>query len=352
MAIFLAFFLIHGIIPGPSMLTKQLDITYTMVWSIALANILGAGICFAFANQLAKIVLIRIGILAPIVLSLVFIGVFQKSKDWGDLYTLLVFAVIGWSLKRLGWSRPPVLLGVVLGALVERYMFISAQAYGANFLLRPVVIFVLAITVIGVLWPFIRDYRRKGQKAKSRIGFNPAGVNVDSTFTIIMALFFSYTIYSSWEWELSARIVPQFCGWMGLIFSTLQLSKNILIIPLKTLDADGQAVSQEPSKIMDIKTSFGDLTSREIVLRSAGYFGWLLFFLGIARTIGLLPSVFVFLVCFMRIHGQETWKMTLLISSLMWGFAFVLFHHILSVPWPAALIGDLFPELRSFIALY
>ncbi len=356
MAIFLAFFLIHGIIPGPSMLTTQLDITYTMVWSVALANILGAGICFAFANQLAKIVLIRIGILAPMILSLVFIGVFQKSKDWGDLYTLLVFAVIGWTLKRLGWPRPPVLLGVVLGGLVERYMFISAQAYGLSFLQRPVVIIVLAITVLGMFWPIIQDIRKKKQTVKPNIGLNPAGISVDSTFTLFMILFFSFAIYSSWEWEFSAKVVPQFCGWMGLLFTTLQLSKNMLVIPPKILGTDGQMNGQpaapQPNKIMDIKSTFGNLTSREILLRSAIYFGWLLFFLATARTIGLLPSVFVFLVCFMRFHGKESWAMTFLISSLMWGFAFILFHYILSIPWPAALIGELFPELREIIALY
>ena len=47
MAILLGAFLIHGLVPGPDMLTKHLDITYSMVWSIAIANILGSGLCFA-----------------------------------------------------------------------------------------------------------------------------------------------------------------------------------------------------------------------------------------------------------------------------------------------------------------
>ena len=59
MAILLGAFLIHGLIPGPEMLTRHLDVTYSMVWSVALANILGAGICFAFSNQFAKIATLR-----------------------------------------------------------------------------------------------------------------------------------------------------------------------------------------------------------------------------------------------------------------------------------------------------
>ena len=55
MAILLGAFLIHGLVPGPDMLTKNLSITYSMVWSVALANILGAGICYAFSPQFAKL---------------------------------------------------------------------------------------------------------------------------------------------------------------------------------------------------------------------------------------------------------------------------------------------------------
>ncbi|MDH5750660.1 MAG: tripartite tricarboxylate transporter permease, partial [Rhodospirillales bacterium] len=125
MAILLGAFMMHGLIPGPEMLTSHLDVTYSIVWSVALANILGAGICLAFSNQFAKVALIRMGIILPLVLSIVFIGAFQGSRQWGDLYILLGFGVFGWIMKRMGWPRPPLILGFVLGKVVERYFFIS-----------------------------------------------------------------------------------------------------------------------------------------------------------------------------------------------------------------------------------
>jgi len=134
MALILGAFLIHGLSPGPEMLTKNLDITYSLVWSIAIANILGAGICFIFAGYLAKIARVRIGILAPMVLAITFIGAFQGLKSWGDLIALLVFGLIGWTMKRMRWPRPPLILGFVLGALVEQYMFISVNRYGWEWL--------------------------------------------------------------------------------------------------------------------------------------------------------------------------------------------------------------------------
>ena len=92
MAILLGAFLIHGLVPGPEMLTKHLDITYSMVWSIAIANILGSGLCFAFSGQLAKVAKLRYTLFMPGVLSLVYIGAFESSRNWGDLFSLLFSA--------------------------------------------------------------------------------------------------------------------------------------------------------------------------------------------------------------------------------------------------------------------
>ena len=129
MAILLGAFLIHGLVPGPDMLTKNLDITYSMVWSIALANILGAGLCFAFSGQLAKLATLRYTLIMPCVLSLIYIGAFEGTRQWGDLYSLLFFGLLGWAMKQFRWPRPPLVLGFILGSIIERYMFISIERY-------------------------------------------------------------------------------------------------------------------------------------------------------------------------------------------------------------------------------
>ncbi|MGY9107937.1 MAG: tripartite tricarboxylate transporter permease, partial [Alphaproteobacteria bacterium] len=148
MALILGALLVHGVVPGPDMLSTHLDLTYTMVWSVALANILGAGILFLFARQIAKIAYVRIGILAPTVLALVFVGAFQGSQQWGDLYTLLAFGLIGFGMKRLHWPRPPLILGFILGGLIERYTFISVERYGAAWLWeRPIVVGLILLTL-------------------------------------------------------------------------------------------------------------------------------------------------------------------------------------------------------------
>ncbi len=131
MAILLGAFMIHGLVPGPDMLGKNLHVTYSMVWSVALANIVGAGMCYLFSEQFARLATLRYTLIMPSVLGIIYIGAFQGSRNWGDLWTLLIFA------SRLDdetaqVARPPLVLGLVLGDIIERYLFISIQRYGVD----------------------------------------------------------------------------------------------------------------------------------------------------------------------------------------------------------------------------
>src|SRR3982074_2671554 len=162
MAILLGAFLIHGLVPGPDMLTKNLSITYAMVWSVALANILGAGACYAFSPQFARLATLRYTLILPAVLSIVYIGAFEASRSWGDLFALLIFGVFGWLMKQFKWPRPPLVLGLVLGDSIERYMFISIERYGFSWLARPVVVLLFALAIVGLVRPLLQDIRSQG----------------------------------------------------------------------------------------------------------------------------------------------------------------------------------------------
>ena len=99
----------------------------------------------------------------------------------------------------------------------------------------------------------------------------------------------------------------------------------------------------------DNQADYGDLSVRDIFGRAAIYFGWLLLFLGAAFVVGLLPSMFLFLVGYMHFEGKESWKTTLSIAIPMWIASYILFHIVLVVPWPQSLIGILAPSLKASI---
>src|SRR5262249_57717936 len=113
---------------------------YRIVWSLTLAHVIGAVICLGCSRYLAQVSRIRPEILLPVIIALVFVAAFEGEHDWGDLYALLFFGGVGWIMRRLGWPRPPLVLGLVVGALFVRYLFISTQLYGSPSLLRPLLL--------------------------------------------------------------------------------------------------------------------------------------------------------------------------------------------------------------------
>src|SRR5437762_3324821 len=216
MAILLGAFLIHGLVPGPDMLTKNLDITYAMVWSVALANILGAGMCYAFSPQFAKLSILRFSLILPAVLGVIYIGAFEATRQWGDLYSLLAFGLLGWTMKQFKWPRPPLILGVVLGDTIERYLFISVERYGLSWLMRPVVAILFAIAITGLVRPFLQDIRIHGGLRKMLTSFQAPRFHPSQLFTIFMIALIGAMVLMSLRWDFSAKIVPLVVGTVAL----------------------------------------------------------------------------------------------------------------------------------------
>lgn len=279
MAILLGVFLIHGLVPGPEMLGRNLDVTYTMIWSIALANILGAGLCFAFSGQMARIALLRYTLVLPPVLVFVYVGAFQSSRNWGDLYALLFFAIIGWIMKRLGWPRPPLILGFVLGALIERYMFISTQRYGFEWLGRPLVVVLLLLSAALFLGPFLRHVKAMGGvRTMVRDLGRPRLASTDLFYLFVVGIA-GYAFFNSLEWRWGARIGPLIVG--GTTLALAVLSFLNIIFTRSIVDAQRAAGIRRHSVLMDTSSDPMDLGFRQTVLRGGVFFLYLVAFMGI-----------------------------------------------------------------------
>ena len=160
MAILLGGFVLLGLVPGPDMLSKHLNVTYSMVWTIVLANIVTVVICFLFLDQLARLTSVRGGILIPLILVLVFVGSYTSNNHYGDILVTLVFGAIGYFMVLAGWPRAPFVLGLVLGKIAENYLYISVARYEAAWLTRPVVLVLIAIAVAVIVYPLFQARRK------------------------------------------------------------------------------------------------------------------------------------------------------------------------------------------------
>jgi len=347
MAILLGAFMMHGLVPGPRMLTDNLEITYSIVWSIALANVLGAGLCLAFSNQLARVASIRIGLLLPVVLAIIFVGAFQGSRQWGDLYVLIGFGVFGWIMKQQGWPRPPLILGVVLGEIVERYLFISVGRYEWAWMTRPLVILFFTLAVLGLAGPLLRNLRSAiatgGGLRLTRPRFTSSAV-----FTALIIAVLLVSVRMLLQWNFEARIVPLAVTTVALICAVLSLANELFLQPA---DRGTEPAGQPQDVPTDLPAFSGasGLDLRTLLTRAAAFFAWCGAYLLLARLTGMLAAMFLFVALCVRLWGRESLIRALVLALGVTAFSWLLFDQLLAIPWPQNLLGESFPALRPYL---
>lgn len=335
MTLLLSVLMIHGLTPGREMLTTNLSTTYSMTWSIALANVLGAGICFALSGQLARIALLRHTFILPLAISFVVLGAFQTTRSWGDIYSLLAFGVLGWGMKQLDWPRPPLILGFVLGALIERYMFITSNLFGSEWLLRPIVIVLLSFAALVALGPIARHFSGLGGPAALVRDLRLPTVRLRD-FTYLFVLVVAGTLLlMAFDWPHAARFGPVLVGSAVCILAIVGFANQIFThsVPGRVAVA---ARTEETAPCVDDDTPVA-LVSR----RSLRLFGYLVGFVVSIAFLGFLASVPLLAIAYMRIEGRERWTSVMIYAASLTGAVYLIFDRILRIPWPTNLISSI-----------
>jgi TctA family transporter len=361
MALLLGAFLAHGIQPGPKLLDTQLDVTYTLIWSLALANVVGAGMCFLAANPLARIATLRAGILIPTVFAICFIGAYQGSRSFGDLVVLVAFGLLGWVMKRHGWARAPLILGFILGKLIEKYLFISVGRYQFEWLERPGVIAIFAVTALVLARPLVTVLYRTWKPAAASVHSPtpvpaasaaraeavaltapPASITaiVGPGIWVVAFLGFGAAFWSAMDWRFSARLMPQTAAAAGLAV----IAVAGLMVALGKWQGKPMAMARTSH---DPAGPFKDLGEGTIYARLGTEALWLVGLLAAIAVIGLLPALGVYAFSYMVSAGRTRWVLALVITASLWVGFYVLFVKLLHVPWPPSLLGDTFPDLRE-----
>ncbi|HKX38442.1 MAG TPA: tripartite tricarboxylate transporter permease, partial [Burkholderiales bacterium] len=146
-AIFLGGMVLLGIQPGITLIETRLDLVYTIIWTLALANVVGAGLCVAVSPAVARITTLPYAYVAPFMLMIIFFAAYQATTHWGDILALLAIGVLGLYMRRFGWPRPPLIVGFVLAPGAENYLYQAIQFHGWAWVVRPGVLIIAAITL-------------------------------------------------------------------------------------------------------------------------------------------------------------------------------------------------------------
>ena len=98
---------------------------------------------------------------------------------------------------------------------------------------------------------------------------------------------------------------------------------------------------------MDIESHIAHLPAAIKLTRGAIFFGWMAAFLVSITAIGLIATVPIFIVAYMRLEGRELWSLTLPMAAAMTLFIYLLFDRLLAIPWPQTWLGTLLPALKA-----
>jgi TctA family transporter len=329
MAILLSAFFIQGLEPGPQMLTEKLNITFTLVWTLVLANVAGAVILLLWGSQASKITYLQGHIIVPAIMLVVFMGAWVGNGTLGNWVVLLVFGFIGYFMKLGGWPRPPIVLGFVLGKIMEEAMNLAMQTHGTGSFTRPIVLIIAVLTVVTLVGA-IRKQNKKKRALPAQEAKGPADAPMITEeggkdcppaswpIAALLVALFVYCFVEASAWSFSPRVFPQTVAVIGVC-----LALGALFFDLK-----GVASMRAGTAGRDVVG-----VDRTYFLRSMYYLSWMVGIFVLTLAIGQFPTLVLFVGLYLKFWGNFGWKVILIYTIGAIIFLLGMFNEIVPVLW-------------------
>jgi TctA family transporter len=313
-AIMLGALFFYGIQPGPRMVQENLDLIFTIIWSFAIANTMGAALCLFLSPALARLTWIPFARLAPAIVVTIFFGAFQSSQHFGDIYAMLGLGLLGWLMKQLGWPRAPFLVGFVLTKPTEQYLWLSISRYDMEWLLRPGVIALGLLLIASIVWTVVGKRGGKDIPAEESGEGAVLGKVPSVLFTLSILIVSAAALYD-------ARSFP----YLGAIFPIAATVPAILMAAAQ-LVVEFRASHPAPGPETRKKTRM-----------ALGYFFSLVLFLLLILFLGFGIATALFVFVFLYAWVGMRWLHALIYTGSTVGVA-QLMSWLLGLYWPEGIL--------------
>ena len=336
MAVFLGGLALLGIDAGPQLITNDLSTTYTIVWSLALANVVGAGLCIALSGGIAKLTTIRFTLLAPFLFMMIAFAAFQSRQSLGDLVALFSVGILGIFLRRFDWSRPAFLIGFVLSYQAENFAnqahqiasfrFRRGWMDGLEYIFSPIVLGILLVTVISIVVG-LRQARQILPEGNVATGRKRAPM----VFLLLMLAYAVTAWVNAWMLRLTSdKIFPMTVATVGIIALCILLIRMMRAPETDPVFADRETGGEDAEAPHGLWTTLA----------------WFAALLVLSALFGFIIALALFMVAFFRFRAGLGWARTLILSGLgIAGMCFIagtlnrdfppgLLQEFVRLPWP------------------
>lgn len=330
-AILLSALVIKGLQPGPDMLTVNLDLTFSMIWDIAIANVVAAGLLMLLSRQISKVAFLPAHSVVPGVMVVLLMGAWVATSSMGDWWTCLAMGVLGYAMKQGGWPRPPLILALVLGTLIESNYQLTMQIYdGLSWMYqKPIVVCIEIAMVVTIVLAARGITRPKSMGAKDDGGHAIA--------ESLMSLGLSATLLGLFVWAYVAAQAFEDPATADFPVVVLLVAIPLAIVALVR---DARLCIRGFNGAGSFAAGCAVANEQWGLRLSLTFFGYLLAIIAMTYTVGQLFALPIFVAIYARRWGQFTWAASLAYAAVCFLIVWGLYIKIMKLHlFPSLLFG-------------
>lgn len=181
-AVLLGGLMVHGILPGPSLMTDYGDVTYTLLWAVLFANVALFLVGLLFTRACVAVTKIPNRVVGPVIVVLSVIGAYAINNSVFDIGLMIAFGMLGLAFDSFRIPTPPLVIGLILGPILDTTLQQSLLIGGGQwtvFIQNPISATLLAFALLSILQatPLFGSLARRF-RTKPVKGAEPAGGDV------------------------------------------------------------------------------------------------------------------------------------------------------------------------------
>ena len=315
---------------GPSMLKNNLDMTYAIVWMLALANVIGTLICIGASGGIAKLTTDPFALLAPFLFMIISFAAFQSGQDIQDLVALFAIGLLGILMRRFDWSRPAFLIGFVLSNPAETYanqaVQIAASRFrksfgdGIDYMFSPIVMVLIVITVISVVLGL-----RQAKTIMAEGAVESGKKRAPLVFLLVILAYLMVAFINASmipDYASADRVFPRFVSGVAIAC--------VLVLLVQMMRGDENHPLFADREVSD--------DSRYGLWPTLAWFGGLLL---LTSLVGFILALAVFLLTFIKFRAGRSWGFAAIYTVA--GIAFICaMAWVLNRDFPPGLLQEMY----------